>query len=231
VVLTFDDGYADNFEQALPILEEFQVPATIFVSTGWVDTTDEAWWDELERIFLLGLGHSSGRPRRELEGAYWASHREIKGLPVSERRRRLDDLRRIWDVPPGGRASHRALSWEQVRRLARSPLITLGAHTVHHPQLSTQDRATQEQEIGESRRALESLTNQSIRVFSYPYGTRTDYDRNSLELVRAAGFEKVAANFNGPWFPGDSQWEIPRQLVRNWDRRTFLSKMKNFQFV
>ena len=52
VVLTFDDGYADNLHQALPLLERFGVPATVFVSTGFLDSPREMWWDELERIFL-----------------------------------------------------------------------------------------------------------------------------------------------------------------------------------
>ena len=55
IIITFDDGYADNYQNALPILEELEIPATFFITTGRIDSDREFWWDDLERLILIPL--------------------------------------------------------------------------------------------------------------------------------------------------------------------------------
>ena len=243
VVVTFDDGYADNARQALPVLEELEIPATFFVSSGTVDTRREFWWDELERTILLQP--EGNRGAFELQdpryGRKWEAdsiaqreilYRDLHGLmPRLQPDRReewLEQLRGWAGLGPAGRESHRPLAAEEMRRLADSKWTTIGAHTVTHTPLSVLSPAEQRREILGSREQLERLTGGRVEVFSYPFGRRVDYDHTSVNICREAGFVKVAANFPGQAHRWTDPLQIPRQLVRNWDKATFAAKLRGF---
>ena len=242
VAVTFDDGYADNFLQALPILEELEVPATFFVSTATLDSQREFWWDDLERLILTDAprpqqfqlddpDYSRTWPTASVEerGIF---HRELQALVEmigAERREGwLTQLRAWAGADPAGREANRALSHTELHGLAASPWATIGAHTITHTPLALLSAEQQRQEILGSKRVLESLLDREIRVFSYPFGRRLHYNRDSLRLCREAGFVRAAANFPGQVHRWTDPFQIPRQLVRNWDAATFTAKLQGF---
>ena len=245
VVITFDDGYADNAIEALPIIEEMGVPVTFFITTGTVGTRQEFWWDELERLIL---GDRAFPEQFTLDdrrfGQVWPTgtaaerhtlYREIHPLmKKADARCRADWLRqvRLWaDAGEEGREINRAMSLEELRRLAGSTWVTIGAHTVNHTPLSSLPVAEQRDEIIGSRMHLENWLSQEIRVFSYPFGTRRDYTRDSVALCKEAGFVKVAANVPGQAHRWTDPYRIPRQIVRNWDGATFARHMESFRVL
>ncbi len=115
VVLTFDDGYADNLTTALPLLERYEIPATVFVATGQIDADHEFWWDELERALLLPRKlpevlqlDIDGRPQtRKLDGA----------VEYSNAQRRRDKGARPWQADPQTRLGFYYSVWERLRRV------------------------------------------------------------------------------------------------------------------
>lgn len=242
VTVTFDDGYADNFRQALPILEEVGVPATFFVSTGTLGTLHEFWWDELERVVLGEAGYP-GRFRLEDHqyGRSWSTvtmqerlllHDDIHSLArkvgTSRREDWLEQLR-VWaGLDRIGREANRPLRPEEVRLLAASRWATIGAHTVAHTPLALLAEEEQRREIIGSKRQLEELLAGEVPVFSYPFGTREDYDQISIRICREAGFRRAAANFPGQSHRWTDPWQVPRQLVRDWDLPTFAAEMERF---
>jgi len=242
VVVTFDDGYADNATQALPVLEEMEIPATFFVSSGTLDTRREFWWDELERVILLLEGNHAPFELKDLRyGRTWAvnsiAQREIlyrdlhalisKILP--ERREEwLEQLRSWAGLDHTGREANRPLTSKELETLAASRWTTIGAHSVTHTPLSVLSEEEQRQEILASREKLEQLIGGGIEVFSYPFGRKVDYNRTSVRICREAGFAKAAANFPGQAHRWTDPWQIPRQLVRNWDGETFAAKIRSF---
>ena len=149
VAVTFDDGYADNALEALPILEEVEVPATFFVSSGTLGTRQEFWWDELERLilgeakrpgeFLLeDPEHGRSWPASDGAGrlALYRDLQRLMGKVEPDRREEwLEQLRAWAGLGPAGRESHRPLATEELRRLAASKWTTIGAHTVTHTPL------------------------------------------------------------------------------------------------
>ncbi len=242
VAVTFDDGYADNALEALPILEEVGVPATFFVSTGTIGTRREFWWDELERI-ILGQGvfpvHFSldddrfGRSwptasAAERQAFYRELHPLVQLLPPARREGWLRQLRDWARAGEEGRESQRPMTVDELRLLAGSRWVTVGAHTVTHTRLSALTEEEQRDEIVSSRRRLETLLDRSIEVFSYPFGRKCDYNGASVRSCREAGFVKVAANFPGQVHGWTDPYRLPRQLVRNWDLDTFAAKMDGF---
>lgn len=242
VVITFDDGYADNALEALPILEEVGVPATFFVSTGTIGTTVQFWWHELERVILespelpgeftladrtLQKNWPTGNDRERQE----FYHEMVRLLTDAETGRRNGILSqiRLWAGENEGIAgSHRAMTQDELRRLAASSWVTIGAHTVSHSSLSSLSPAAQQEEMAASKRELESWLGREITVFSYPYGRRCDYTEETVALCREAGFAKAAANFPGQAHRWTDQFQIPRQLVRDWPVDTFADKLKRF---
>jgi peptidoglycan/xylan/chitin deacetylase (PgdA/CDA1 family) len=239
VCVSFDDGFADNALEALPILEELGVPATFFVSTGNIGSTREFWWDELERIIIEekslppGFSFPSGkiRPagtdaeRREL---YQECARLMTDADTRSRDELLAGLRswaRVAERPADG---DRAMSVEELRGLAASGLVTIGAHTVSHTRLSSLPPAAQRDEIASSKRQLEQWLGTEVTVFSYPYGRRCHYTRESISICREAGFRKVAANFPGQAHRWSDPYQVPRHLVRNWPAELFAEKLRGF---
>jgi peptidoglycan/xylan/chitin deacetylase (PgdA/CDA1 family) len=242
VALTFDDGYADNALEALPILEEVGVPATFFVSTGTIGTEKEFWWHEAERILLgehsLPISFTldgSGFKRRWLTGnaqerhlAYQEFVQLLNGADTGHRSDWLGQLRR-WSRSYGTSIDrHRVMSVEELRLLACSSCATIGAHTVTHTRLSCLPPQAQREEISASKRQLEQWIGREITTFSYPFGRRSDYNRQSIAICREAGFARAAANFPGQAHRWTDPFQIPRHLVRNWPVGVFAEKLRGF---
>ena len=242
VVVTFDDGYADNVCEALPILEEVGVPATFFVSTGYLGTSKEFWWHRLEAMLLRD---SEFPPSFILDdpsySRVWdtvtfeqrkALYTTLSGLMLKitpERREDwLNQLKKWNGTGDEGNNAHRSMSHEEIKRLAGSPWATIGAHTVTHSALSALSEEQQRQEIFTSKKDLEDTTGVEIMTFSYPSGRKIDYDRISVRLCREAGFIKTAANFPGQVHRWTDPFQLPRHLVRNWDIDTFTDQIKSF---
>jgi peptidoglycan/xylan/chitin deacetylase (PgdA/CDA1 family) len=242
VVITFDDGYADNFLNALPILEEYEVPATFFVSSGYINRNVEFWWDELERIILL---QSYLPPNFELENDlarriwhtgtalgrqlfYHEMHRVLKTIDYQAREKHLEQLRSWAKAGDAARESHRPLSLAELQSFAQSKYVTIGAHTITHTPLINQSIDRQYYEIYNSKRQLEKWLDKEVTLFSYPFGSKKDYCSKTITAIKKIGFKKAVSNFPGQWHVWNEHYQIPRQLVRNWDRDTFLEKIKDF---
>lgn len=242
VVITFDDGYADNVLQALPILEEVGVPASFFVSTAHLGTNQVFWWHRLEAVLLR---EGTFPARFELKdprfGRAWATasfeQRQALYAELGMHMRRLDPDRRDawigqleqWAGPAAVPADlHRLMTREELQLLAESPWAAVGAHSVSHTALAALTEAQQREEIFSSKQALETLTGQEITLFSYPFGRKSEYNRISIDLCRAAGFTRAAANFPGQVHRWTDPLQLPRHLVRNWDLETFAAELKGF---
>jgi peptidoglycan/xylan/chitin deacetylase (PgdA/CDA1 family) len=238
VAVTFDDGYADNLHEAEPILRELGIPATVFVATGHVGTDREFWWDELERLMLLGgvrpaelhVSHHAEEQRHptrdasERRAAYDALHPWLRFGQLERREDALAQVRRWAGEPEGGRHrdSHRAVTVSELRELAASPVVELAPHTRRHPSLAHQEIVVQRDEIEGSAQQLEQWLGERSRVFSYPFGgPGADYDGDTMAIVREAGFELAVSNFPARVTRLSSRFAVPRHLVRDWDRAHF----------
>ena len=243
VVITFDDGYVDNFLFAKPILEKYKIPATIFVASGHIGDDDEFWWDDLERIILLNNHLPRQYEIKTSQGSlvmnftdnestitsYMKLHPLLKSVQVEERDAVLQEMERRLLPNLAYRPLFRTMSEEELREMDQSPYITIGGHTISHTALSIQPVEVQKKEIFKSKARLESILGHEITTFSYPFGGKNDYTRETVLLVREAGYKKVASNFPGQIHSGNRNlYEYPRQLVRNWDIETFKRNLEGF---
>jgi peptidoglycan/xylan/chitin deacetylase (PgdA/CDA1 family) len=245
VAITFDDGYVDNLEAAKPVLLRYEAPATVFVATGFVGRRENFWWDRLAQAILaarslpaaLRLGDGSdvlacddprlgrqdavgGRARMRLHERLW------NWLSSQGEARRAESLQRI-EQWAGARPLEDPSAWpmsaDQLRELAADGLIDLGAHTVGHPRLPLLSRSEQATEITQSRADCQRILGAAPASFAFPNG---QYDRTSIEVVRAAGF--VFACTSQPdlaWASGDPL-QIPRVSVRNYSGEALWRRLR-----
>jgi peptidoglycan/xylan/chitin deacetylase (PgdA/CDA1 family) len=226
VSITFDDGYANNYEIAAPILAARRVPATIFVATGYLnggrmfnDTVIEAIRSAPSGDFeLQAQGLPSFRLTDDASRVHAASEiiARLKYLDPHERVERADSVAERVGVPL---PSDLMMNDAQVERLARMG-FEIGAHTVSHPILASVDEATAWTEIAQSRQRLEEIVGEPVRSFAYPNGTPLkDYSRAHVELVRKAGFDIAVSTEWGAATAQTDEFQIPR--VAPWDMRAW----------
>jgi peptidoglycan/xylan/chitin deacetylase (PgdA/CDA1 family) len=241
VVVTFDDGYADNLHQALPILTATGIPATFFISTGQLDSEREFWSDELARLLqgdgvgadfeLLDSVHGGRWPAQGAAQREALQRRLQRVMLKLEAPRREEWLQQLRDWRGSGavpRSDDRALTRAELCQLANSPLVTIGAHGVTHTPLTVLAAEAQLGELVASREELQRLLGREVDLFSYPFGGRGQFDRTTRRLCRQAGYRRAVTTFPGQVHRWSDPWQLPRQLVRNWDAATFAARMEGF---
>ena len=197
VILTFDDGYLDNYELAFPVLKQVGLPAVIFLATGFLDERFVAWWDEIawivkrttkpSLIFPLSWGIGIQWPLETDKDRATVIHCLLgvaKSLTPRELRQFLDELA---EVAGTGRAPRNAetapwMSWDMVREMHRSG-IDFGGHTVTHPVLSKCTLDQQREEIQQSKTRIEAELGIPISAFSYPIGQTWAMTDDTRRLV------------------------------------------------
>jgi len=239
VVLTFDDGYADNLWNAKPLLEKYELPATVFVTGASLDSLSEFWWDELERILL----QPGKRPKRlhlnvcgraynlettnleERMIAYMALHNILQPLRSTERDPIMDELFAWAALDPTGRADYRSLATDELIQLAQSEWVDIGAHAVTHPFLSVMSPEDQSAEIVGSRKKLEDILGNCVDAFSYPYG---NFSAETVRIVAAAGFVTALTTDDRAVRAGENPLQLGRFGVGDWDGDRFKHCLDKF---
>lgn len=210
VAFTFDDGYADNFTYAYPVFKKYDAPFAIYVTTGFPDRQAVPWWYLLENM-LLDNDHiriDTGDRRTDFDcrgsGEKEKLFQKISSLIMSGYGdTQLAWIKKLFGMTESdilGMAGDLMLSWEEIRELSADPLVTLGAHTVHHFVLSALPEAMVMNEINESRKRLESNIKRKIGHLSYPFGYRGQADIRECRIAAEYGFQTAATTRPGNVF-------------------------------
>jgi peptidoglycan/xylan/chitin deacetylase (PgdA/CDA1 family) len=229
--ITFDDGYADNAEVALPLLQKHGLHATFFIASGFLNG-GRMWNDSvIETVRMapagvldarhLGLGSHALATLEERRAAIGALIGQLKYLPMAERQQQVDRLALLAGGPLPSRLM---MDDEQVRQLHRAGMA-IGGHTVNHPILARLPAAEARAEIAAGKAALEQLTGAPVRLFAYPNGKPgTDYLAEHVAMVRELGFEAAVSTAWGASRQPDL-FQLPR--FTPWDRtpRRFTLRM------
>jgi peptidoglycan/xylan/chitin deacetylase (PgdA/CDA1 family) len=224
--ITFDDGYADNHEVALPILQKHRLPATFYIATGfldggrmWNDTVIESVRrSPLDRLPLDGTEVASlgALPLHEVASRSAAIHKLLEAIKYLPGDRRLQCVGEIAERSRSALPVDLMMRSDHVRGLRRAGM-QIGAHTVSHPILAKLTRDAAREEIAASKQALESLLGESVELFAYPNGKPgVDYTDESVDVVRGLGFSSAVSTAWGAARRSSDVFQIPR--FTPWDR-------------
>jgi peptidoglycan/xylan/chitin deacetylase (PgdA/CDA1 family) len=195
-VVTFDDGYRDNYELAWPVLRDLQVPAIFFVSPALIDERRLGWWD-----VIAYLVKHSVKPHIEIRGEV-ASIRKLHGwmktLPAAETENLIETLSQIAEVPlPSSELqSSQLMTWEQIIEVSRNG-VAIGSHTNTHRVLATLDEDQQRWELGESKAVLERRLGRQVRTLAYPAGSHGNFTAASMRIAEECGYEGAFSFHSG----------------------------------
>ena len=243
VLVTFDDGFDDNYHYAFPILRDRGVPGTIFVATDLTGREGSVWYEQVAYALVNGPitlplpgklaaqvasgahpGWGGGAPcaRRQLLAAVLD---ELKNETVEANRAYVAMLNAAYPVRAEHAALSRMLDWQQVAEMANGG-IDFGSHGASHALLSRLPPAELVDELVRSRAALESATGQAVRTIAYPVGSRRAFDERVLDAVSACGY---VAGFS--YLPGiagasaDTPLALPRLHVERYTTRAMFAAM------
>ena len=220
VAITFDDGYRDNFVHALPILRRMKIPATIFLTTGYVESGNLPWYDQVRLAFKLTVQsrfslQAMGGPSLSLESeelrhqAMQAALAWLRTTHDVNRLRWLPELFRELRVPSEPTLPATMLSWNEIRQMSKEG-ISFGAHTVTHPVLGGLQVSQLEDEILGSKKTIENRLQIPVRHFAYPFGKPADFGRDAKRIVQAAGFQTAVTTIPGNNGPEQDPLELKR---------------------
>jgi peptidoglycan/xylan/chitin deacetylase (PgdA/CDA1 family) len=238
-VLTFDDGYRDFADTALPIMEALGVPATVFVATGFTGQT--FWWDDVaallapgtERQATLDISTDGDKPWR-FSGLDQPEQRAATARAICNRlacgketeiRTAIAQLRAWAGSGHGPQPDGAAMSRQQLEALARHPLVEIGAHTVSHGCLAQLAPAVQRAEIAQSKAQLEALAGREVSAFSYPNGS---YSADTPRLVETLGFACACTSMEGACSSGTDRYRIPRVWAPDAPAPDFRRRLSNW---
>ncbi|RLS58308.1 MAG: hypothetical protein DWH91_02520 [Planctomycetota bacterium] len=206
VLLTFDDGYRDNYELAFPILKVHNASAVFFISTAFIDRGVAAWWDDLAWVVRHASQTQLEFPPwlqapldlRDQEAAMRTLLRLIKTLSPIERETVLDQLAHASDSERCPLEVSRAtwMTWEMVQEMHASGM-EIGAHTINHPVLSYCSNEEQRSEIFGSKARLEEVLKSPVSLFSFPVGSPSSFTDRTRDLIRQAGFQWAFSFYSG----------------------------------
>lgn len=260
IVITFDDGYTNNFTCAKPLLEKFNIPATFYITSGMINGTREYWWDELEQILLkpgelpnelsleaAGVKHQwiLDKASRYTENEYkqdfhlkpWQSQNGtrlyfyysvwqcLQLLSEDERSKLLYEIAQWANYTPSLRESHSPIKEVELQELSKDDFFEIGAHTVKHPSLPTQNNLMQTQEILCSKETLENIIQRPVVSFAYPHG---EYSKDTVDILQSAGFQNACTTDESALHKKQNLFELPRFQVEDWDGKTFSKILQNY---
>lgn len=240
VVLTFDDGYRDNYEFAFPILQRYQIPATIFLTTAFVSRQDVLWNDKI----CFALKHTKCTEMTincDGERHFWlhtmkqrlAAAKEILWhlfhVPHAEKLAFIDGLLTQLAIHDFGELWESMLTWDQIRRMKKGG-VNFGAHTVTHPVLSRLPLDQAREEILRSRQTIEREIDAPVDLFAYPVGRPVDFNLGLKALVQELGFKAAVTTIFGTNTTETDRYALHRGGLDEEDLAIFACKQCWYKF-
>lgn len=207
VLVTFDDGYDDNYRVAYPVLRDLGMSAMFFVSTAHIDSGAPYAYDwavhmicrtRHDHLKLPQMGIDWALPpqreeRRRIAARFLA---RLKTFPAAVQQAQITELESAWSMPRRPHADCRPMDWEQLREMQAGGM-EIGSHGVSHSMLARMRREEMLHEVNESRRVLEAQLARPVQVMSYPVGDYGAYDEAVMQATREAGFRLACSYVAG----------------------------------
>ena len=196
IVITFDDGYKDNIVNALPILKKYNCPAIIYVTTGFLDNNNTAWWLKVWDIILNCKEIYFQKKKINLNNivekkkAYLFFTKKFYNMNIRDINKSIDEINHLKTVFDSNKTDD-FISLSDLKKLNLDELIDIGCHTHMHQNLKILTQSDLYNEISTSKNILEESLNKKIKHFSIPFGTKKTYSSKVIKTLDKFGFETI----------------------------------------
>jgi peptidoglycan/xylan/chitin deacetylase (PgdA/CDA1 family) len=240
IVITFDDGYRDNYLNAFPVLRHLSIPATVFLATGAIGSEEVLWHDRVFSAFretkvswLNGIINDHRRyPLRNLEEKLSSQQEILRLLWALDDDERLSWIERLilkLEVCDRKERPNLMLNWDEIR-IMQQHHIAFGSHTVTHPILSRSSVERIRTEIQSSKETIEKHLNVPVTTFAYPVGRSEDFNENVKMLLREAGYICAVTTIFGANEGGQDPFELKRATPWETYLPAFAAKLNWYKF-
>lgn len=222
VVITIDDGFKDNYDLAYPILKGLNLPATIFLTSGFINTQKAPWVDEigtalaktrLDKLYVPQLFGDQFVAISSNEQKAETLHRIYEKLLYLEHNTKVDLVDTLLSIlsDKGALRAHGRimLNWEEIKKMSQNN-ISFGAHTMTHPTLSKMGSEDAMFEIIESKRIIENELGTCVRHFAIPNGQNEDFTEELREFCKNGLFESITTTTFGEVTKFSDPYKLPR---------------------
>jgi peptidoglycan/xylan/chitin deacetylase (PgdA/CDA1 family) len=207
---TFDDGYRDNRDFALPVMREFDAPFTVYVTSDFADGNGRLWWAALERVIAkaerieatmggVACALDASTPSAK-QAAFDRLHDWLRSLPEYDLQREIGAMCTRHGVEQDSICRELCMSWEELKALAGDPLVTIGAHTITHCNLAAQSEAIAKEELSVGRARIEAALGRPALHLAYPYGDKLAAAAREFALAGACGYKTAVTTRPGMLF-------------------------------
>lgn len=230
IAVTFDDGFKNNYLNAYPILSKYNIPATFYLSTRFIGSDEVFWVDKIEYLInkttrdklyiqMLGAEYQLESAQGEMEStknkisAILDIKSKLKCTPalinatIIELEEKCEtDKRYIHE-------DYKTMDWDDVRDMDRTGIFEFGSHTVDHEIMSHLHREQKKYQIYSSKHILEKELGKKIDLFSYPEGQDEHFDRETIEILKSAGFISSPSAIFGTNYVDTDNFRLKRNMV------------------
>ena len=219
---TFDDGYRDNAEHALPVFNKYKLPFAIYVPTDFADGNGDLWWLALEKVLRdtdqisVNMGGTNRKFKcstaAEKDAAFYSIYWWLRGEKEIDARAWVRELCRGIGFDPSVLSEELVMNWDEIRALAKDPLVTIGAHTKGHYALAKLSSSEARMEVEDSIDRLERELGARPQHFSYPYGCERTAGPRDFALLKELGMKTAVTTRKGVLFAEhvDHMTALPR---------------------
>ena len=247
IIITIDDGYKSNYTIAFPVFKEFDIPATIFLTTDFITNKNFLWVDRLEYTinhtqakdirlkisdeelsFPLNTKQEKIFCDKSLRGRLkWMAHERIEKT-IEEIEDKLNvKIAETKNVPK----IYEPLEWKEISEMIKTSKVTIGSHTHKHLILARYENEVIQNELAVSKKIIEEKTGISTRLFCYPNGALGDFNAQTEQIIRASGYSCALTTISGMKNEFSDLFELKRFSVDNSDLKSFImtvSGLKHF---
>lgn len=236
VLITFDDGYLDNYQIAYPILKRHGIPATFFVATGFIDNPRLPWWDEIAHLVRtssssnIDLNPWFDAPlsldEHQRESTIHALLTTYKLLPAHDTAPFLAQLRASAGERERGLGKCLWMNWDMLREMDANGM-TIGGHTVNHVILSSTQADEQWAEISNCAARIKEEIGRPMEYFAYPVGAQSSFNADSKACLKQIGV-RYAFSYYGGFAAAESStdpYDMPRMAIEPYVDRSWFRAM------
>ena len=226
-VITFDDGFKNNFTNAYPILLKHSIPAIFYITTGIVNSNKLFWVDKIEccinhtkkkyfnikildKEYSFDLSNNSSKLR-----ALSKIKKMCKLIPKETKNSVIKNLSNILNITPSVKYSknYETLTWANIRKMNKNRLITFGAHTEEHDILAYLERKEMKKQISKSINKLSSKILEKVKHFSYPEGQKNHFNEEIIDFLKKQDISCSPSAINGISTSKDNLFNLKRIMV------------------